>query len=288
MSALPGQTVSSWKETLERVLNLEPEHISAYSLIIEEGTPFYEKYAADARLREEGEVPHYLPSEEAEREMYCLTEELLLAAGMHRYEISNYAKQGYECRHNVGYWTGTEYIGFGLGASSYLKHYDVQMLEDEEAVKGDNVFGEYSEWPVYAKEGGPEQITVVRIQNTADMENYLAEDFEHWKEIPKNIAGILKNQEAYLEMEFRIEKILAESLSVEDQMSEFMFLGLRLMDGVSEAEFRHRFRTEIDSVYGEIIKRQCELGLLKREKGRIFLTKTGIDLSNAVMAEFLL
>lgn len=120
MSALPGQTISSYEKTLQRVLALHPQHISAYSLIIEEGTPFYEQYREDEKLREAGECPQLLPDEESERAMYELTGELLAAHGYERYEISNYAKSGCACRHNIGYWTGEPYLGLGLGASSYI------------------------------------------------------------------------------------------------------------------------------------------------------------------------
>lgn len=113
MSALPGQTCESWKDTLKRVTDLEPEHISAYSLIIEEGTPFGEKYGS-----EEGRK--LLPDEDSEREMYHETKRFLRECGYERYEISNYAKPGRECRHNIGYWTGVPYLGLGLGASSYM------------------------------------------------------------------------------------------------------------------------------------------------------------------------
>ena len=113
MSALPGQTCESWKETLSRVTALDPEHISAYSLIIEEGTPFGERYGS-----EEGRK--LLPDEDSEREMYHETKRFLKDCGYERYEISNYAKPGRECRHNIGYWTGVPYLGLGLGASSYL------------------------------------------------------------------------------------------------------------------------------------------------------------------------
>lgn len=113
MSALPGQTCESWKDTLKRVTDLEPEHISAYSLIIEEGTPFGEKYGS-----EEGRK--LLPDEDSEREMYHETKQFLRECGYERYEISNYAKPGRECRHNIGYWTGVPYLGLGLGASSYM------------------------------------------------------------------------------------------------------------------------------------------------------------------------
>lgn len=113
MSALPGQTCESWKDTLKRVTDLEPEHISAYSLIIEEGTPFGEKYGS-----EEGRK--LLPDEDSEREMYHETKRFLRECGYERYEISNYAKPRRECRHNIGYWTGVPYLGLGLGASSYM------------------------------------------------------------------------------------------------------------------------------------------------------------------------
>ena len=113
MSALPGQTRESWKDTLKRVTDLNPEHISAYSLIIEEGTPFGEKYGS-----EEGRK--LLPDEDSEREMYHETKRFLRDCGYERYEISNYAKQGRACRHNIGYWTGVPYLGLGLGASSYM------------------------------------------------------------------------------------------------------------------------------------------------------------------------
>ena len=113
MSALPGQTRESWKDTLKRVTDLNPEHISAYSLIIEEGTPFGEKYGS-----EEGRK--FLPDEDSEREMYHETKRFLRDCGYERYEISNYAKPGRACRHNIGYWTGLPYLGLGLGASSYM------------------------------------------------------------------------------------------------------------------------------------------------------------------------
>lgn len=111
MSALPGQTIDTWKTTMERVTALNPEHISAYSLIIEEGTPFYEAYA---------DHPELLPSEEEEREMYYETKTFLASKGYERYEISNYAKPGFECRHNLSYWERVDYLGLGLGAASLL------------------------------------------------------------------------------------------------------------------------------------------------------------------------
>lgn len=114
MSGLPNQSLEKWETTLARIIELNPEHISAYSLIIEEGTKFYDQYGT-----EEGEKA--LPDEELDRLMYQKTKELLSAAGYERYEISNYAKPGYESRHNCSYWTGIDYLGVGLGASSLIQ-----------------------------------------------------------------------------------------------------------------------------------------------------------------------
>ena len=111
MSGLPGQTVSIYRRTLEKVMALQPEHISAYSLILEEGTPFGESE----------EIQKKIPDEETDREMYQLTKEVLAENGYERYEISNYARKGKECIHNLGYWSGIPYLGFGLGASSYFE-----------------------------------------------------------------------------------------------------------------------------------------------------------------------
>lgn len=126
ISAIPGQTVDSWKDTLCTVAELEPEHISAYSLIIEEGTPFYDIYGND----DEGQgktavLPEgfeELPDEDAERDMYQSTKQILEKYGYHRYEISNYAKEGCECRHNLGYWERRDYLGIGLGAASLMNN----------------------------------------------------------------------------------------------------------------------------------------------------------------------
>lgn len=115
MSALPNQTVTSWETSLHRIAELSPEHISAYSLMIEEGTEFYERYGEGVSGMNE------LPDEDTDRTMYARTKEILKQYGYERYEISNYAKPGFECRHNNSYWIGTEYLGLGLGAASLLK-----------------------------------------------------------------------------------------------------------------------------------------------------------------------
>lgn len=123
MSALPGQTLESLEDTLHMILSLvpPPEHISAYSLIVEEGTPFYE-------MQKRGELT--LPDEDMEREMYWRTADILKKYGYEHYEISNYAREGYQCRHNVGYWTKRDYLGFGIGAASLYDNVRYKNADD--------------------------------------------------------------------------------------------------------------------------------------------------------------
>ena len=265
MSALPGQSVENYKKTLETVLSLKPQHISAYSLIVEEGTPFYEKYGQESeKLQATGEKQPDLPSEEEEREMYALTEKLLAAAGYHRYEISKYALPGRECRHNLVYWKRGNYVGFGLGAAS--------MVEN------------------------------VRFENIREMQEYLAEyagmpDAEPvFAEVAQRDAQVLPNeQESSLredthsedEQELSIRENV-HPLSPQEQMEETMFLGLRLTEGVSKAEFHRQFGVSMEQIYGEVIRKNTAKGLLIDEAGYVCLTREGMDLSNYVMAQFLL
>ena len=110
MAALPGQTLHSYLDTVEKVLKCRPEHISSYSLIVEEETP----------LAKNESLLNMIPDEDTDREMYEATRRVLEMSGYKRYEISNYAKIGYECKHNIVYWTMDEYIGIGIGASSFF------------------------------------------------------------------------------------------------------------------------------------------------------------------------
>ena len=134
MSGLPGQTLSTFEETLRKVCTLSDsiKHISAYSLIIEEETPFGQMY-------EEGKLS--LPDEDTDREMYHMTSRILEKYGFNRYEISNYARPGYECRHNLGYWTGVEYYAAGLDAASYYGHCRYSNTPDMEEYLKDPLAG---------------------------------------------------------------------------------------------------------------------------------------------------
>ncbi|MCR5302046.1 MAG: radical SAM family heme chaperone HemW [Lachnospiraceae bacterium] len=109
MTAVPGQTEQMLASTVDKVIALDPEHISTYSLTIERGTPFYERF---------GDIEGPVIGEEAERRLYWMTVDKLKDRGYRHYEISNFAKPGYESRHNSGYWKRKDYLGMGLGASS--------------------------------------------------------------------------------------------------------------------------------------------------------------------------
>ncbi len=275
MSALPGQTFPSWERTLQKILKLAPEHISSYSLIIEEGTPFYDKYHEDDERRANGDMPCFLPSEDDERRMYGLTEQMLREAGYEHYEISNYARPGYACRHNIGYWRGTEYMGFGLGAASLLR-YPLQHQPVSIRCKNPVDHAEYEE-QVLARSSmeAEQQFERQDAERQGRSHGQLA--------VSQCDAGSKRSKD--LQDTTGLEH---EILSTEDEMSEFMFLGLRMLSGVSEQEFLDRFRRPVDAVYGEVLKKLISLQLLKRENGRISLTPRGMDISNPVMAEFLL
>lgn len=241
MSALPGQTKESYCETLTKIIGLQPEHISAYSLILEEGTPFYEMYG------EEGLYKDAIPSEEVDREMYHETKRMLQEAGYERYEISNYAKKGYACRHNVGYWRRREYLGLGLGASSLIN-----------------------------KE---------RFHNTEDMEKYQEACSKFGEE-----SSILYNSSKFGEVSRNLYNIREENqkLSTDEEMEEFMFLGLRLSNGIGLQEFEDTFAQSMDEVYGEVIQKLKKEQLIAISEGRMYLTEVGMDVSNYVFSEFLL
>lgn len=218
MFGLPNQRLNEWEETLREIISLEPAHISAYSLIIEEGTAFYNLYEND-KLK--------LPTEEEERKMYHLAKKILEENGFNQYEISNYAKEGKECRHNLAYWNMDNWIGVGSASASYMDG--------------------------------------KRIKNISSVEEY--------------INSINEKGEA-------IEEIINNSKN--DNMEEFMFMGLRKINGIDENEFKNRFSMNINNVYGEIINKYIDEGLLIRESGRIFLSEKGIEISNIIMADFLL
>ena len=214
MSAIPGQNLSDWERTLRTVAELSPEHISAYSLIIEEGTPFAQRELD-------------LPDEDTEYQMYEDTAEILGTYGYQQYEISNYAKPGYMCRHNAGYWQRLEYLGFGLGASSLY--------------------------------GG------MRFSNTHQMQEYLT-DSRKPEQIRKDVTVLSRNE----------------------QIEEFMFLGLRMTEGISEKKFEENFNVRLMDIYGDILQKYEAIGFMEHIETKWCLTRKGIHVSNHILADFLL
>lgn len=208
MSAIPDQTLESYESTLYKVCDLNPEHISAYSLIVEEGTPFYNQ-----KLN--------LPDEDTERNMYYRTEAVLNEYGYNRYEISNYSKKGFECRHNLGYWSLRDYIGLGLNSSSCMDS--------------------------------------VRWKNTDNLAEYNKTKFK---------------------------KCDVQQLTKEDTMSEYMFLGLRKVSGISITDFTRLFSENGLIKYKDWIDKMISDNLLELSDDYLFLTQRGTDLANYVMAGF--
>lgn len=213
---IPGQSLEQWQSCLERVAGLRPDHVSAYGLQLEEGTPL-------CRRVREG-VPEPCP-EDLEAGMYRVLIDTLAAYGYIHYEVSNFALPGRLCRHNLRYWRNLPYLGLGPAAHSYL---DGRRSAGEPSLDG------------YLEKLAAGRLPVSRVENGGP----------------------------------------------EEEMSETVFLGLRLMDGLDLDGFRKRFGKSIEDVYPEEIKRLTGLGLVKRAEGRLRLTRRGLMLGNRVFAEF--
>ncbi len=207
MFAIPGQSTEKWEKTLKTAVELDPEHISFYGLQIEEGTPFYRQYMA-------GELD-FVP-EETDRKMYHAALSMLKNSGFEHYEISNAAKPGFRCAHNLKYWSFDDYLGIGDSAASFMD--GVRFSE--------KLGGEYGEY---------------------------------------HVNGF------------------------KDDVSEFMFTGLRKVEGISKAEFGKRFGKDIWEVYvkeKKYLRDFFERGQIVEEGDTLKLTESGFDVSNSIMALF--
>ena len=271
MSALPGQSLESWADTLEQAVRWAPEHISAYSLIIEEGTPF-------AAMYENGSLPA-LPDEDTDRKMYHYTGAFLSEHGYQRYEISNYALPGRECRHNSGYWTGHPYLGLGIGAASYVNGTRFSNCTD---------LREYLEVLGSQKD----RVDATEQTDKPEQADKAKQAEKNWqadkaKQAEKNGQTDKAKQVEKTGITALIRTDL-HSLSAEEQMEEFMFLGLRMTKGVRNAVFTERFGKSIEQVYGRILERHISQGVLEKTPGGYRLTDRGVDVSNYVLADYLL
>lgn len=220
--ACPGQSVGHLEADLEEALSFSPPHLSAYNLTIEEGTPFYHEYRA-GRLRP-------LPDEE-EIAMAELVEDKLKAAGLERYEISNYARPGCHSRHNLNYWQGGDYLGVGAGAHSYR------------ATPGPGSFGH-------------------RWHNEKSPGAYM----ERIRLGAHAVAG-------------------EEKTDLRGAAGEFMFMGLRLIQGISTGEFAARFGQSPSECYPEI-DGWIDEGLMETQQGSLRLTPRGLLVANSLFTHF--
>ena len=218
MIGLPNQSIKDIKQSLEDICRLNPEHISVYSLIVEESTPIQ-------KLIDNGELE--LPDEETERQMYWYVKDYLELNGYKHYEISNFAKPGFESEHNLDCWNQKEYIGFGAGAYSYLNK--------------------------------------KRFGNISNLEKYIqncnSNNFE------KNV-------------------ILEEAQDKNQQMNEYMILGLRKIDGISIQKFEEKFNENPILLFRKELQKLYEDKLLTIDGDIIKLSNKGLDLANIVWEEF--
>lgn len=212
MYALPGQTMDDWLRTLEKTVALCPEHLSAYSLIVEEGTPLCARVSR-------GEVK--VPDDDMAVDMQRAAIDLLASAGYERYEISNFAKKGRACRHNMVYWRRGDYLGVGCAAHS--------LMEEE------------------------------RFENPRSLDEYL--------------SGARRQN--------------AVRLSREDRMEETLMLSTRTCQGMDLSAYRTAFGVDFCIAHAGKLEKLEKLGLVKVEKGFLRLTRTGMEVQNAVVVELL-
>lgn len=217
MYALPNQKTQEWKDTLDKIIKLNPSHISAYSLILEEGTKLYDMYQ-----NKEFE----LLDEDTDINMYNYTIDTLKRHGYNQYEISNYSKENLECKHNIIYWKCDNYLGLGPGASGFI---------------GDT-----------------------RYSNIEDI-------CEYNKCIMQNIRPVSEEIE----------------LTKKDKIEEFIFMGLRMNEGINIDVFKERFDTDFYDIYQEVMDKLIKRELVRFDGKNISLTQKGREISNSVFIEFL-
>lgn len=217
MFGLPNQTIEMLDYSVSRALELGLPHYSIYSLKVEENTLFHTMY-------QKNQLP--LPAEEDELNMYLLLMERMEQAGYKQYEISNFAKPGFESRHNMTYWRNEDYYGLGAGAHGYVNR---------------------------------------------------------WRHV--NIKGVNPYNEATQQGRPILERF---EISREEAMEDFVMVGLRVLEGISDERFRSQFGLSLDEVFGGQFSKLLDAGLLERTAtaGGYRLSRKGILFGNEVFAEF--
>ena len=232
ITGVPGETLAGIKRDIKTFLEHGVKHISTYSLMLEEGTAFYDRYNKT--------IEELIPPE-TEREMYHGTRAFLNELGYKTYEISNSAMSGFKSIHNSSYWNSCEYFAIGAGAHGYL---------------GDLRYGHRDDVRAYIDE-----------MNTITPDTYKA---------------FLEGNESDLKSLYAEEK-----LSREDKMREVAFLRLRTTEGILLDEFKKVFGIEFEDVFADAVKTNIEKGLLERKERTLRLTRSGLDLANIVIEDFL-
>lgn len=236
MYGIPLQTSDSFNSTLNYVTSLDPEHISMYGLKIEEGTPFYKN--RDTLT---------LPDEDTEAEMYFDGISHLQAKGYNHYEISNFARPGFECRHNLKYWNCREYLGLGPAAHSYFADHRFSFKRD---------MGLYVDTLETNAENG-----------ITDNDGSKLLDFEEYQRT-------VLTDEMY-------------TISPKERIGEYIMLRLRLTEGISAYDFKKNFGIDFDNAYGKRLGIYVDNGFMRHEYGRYFFTPKGMYVSNYILSSIL-
>ena len=264
--ALPQQTVKEWERDLVQACALHPDHISAYGLTYEEGTRFH-------TLRAEG-VLRQLP-EELEAAMFTGAQEILAAHGYAQYEISNYARPGYVCRHNLNYWRGGLYLGIGAGAHSYtrLTGRTIPNYHDDETKPARPEEAASFQRP-------PRRVPATHVGTPSGNHSTAQDAGRRWSN-EKTPAAYMAAVEQHGHARSAVEE-----LTVRQARGEFVFLGFRCLDGFAAADFHARFGAELAAVFPHVTD-LCDSGLLRCSDGRWQLTPQGVLLADSVFATFL-
>ena len=232
ITGVPGETLDGIKKDIKTFRDLGIKHISTYSLMLEEGTAFFDRYSKT--------IEEFI-SPETERDMYHGTRAFLNELGYETYEISNSALPGFKSIHNSSYWNSCEYFAIGAGAHGYL---------------GGLRYGHRDDVRAYIEE-----------MNTITSEGYKAF-------LEGNKSGL---SSLYIE----------EKLSEEDKMREVAFLRLRTTEGILLDEFKKVFGVEFEDVFADAVNSNIEKGLLERKERTLRLTRSGLDIANIVIEDFL-
>ena len=232
ITGVPGETPEGIKRDIKTFYDHGVKHISTYSLMLEEGTAFYDRYSKT--------IEEYI-SPDLEREMYHGTRAFLNELGYETYEISNSAIPGFKSIHNSSYWNSCEYFAIGAGAHGFL---------------GDLRYGHRDDVRAYIEE-----------MNTITADSYKA---------------FLEGNESELKSLY-----IEEKLSREDKMREVPFLRLRTTEGILLDEFKKVFGVEFDDVFEQAVKTNIDKGLLERKERTLRLTRSGLDIANIVIEDFL-